>query len=195
MALNKLHGWNLPDKKLSILARLGSGSASRSLWQGFVEWHVGKDEQGMDSFAAPLKAANWPELKISLLILEAGEKEIGSRAAMHRTVETSSLYKSWPGKVANDMTKLKKAIVTKDFDLLGATAESNALAMHATMMAAQPPILYWLPQSVSTMKKVWQCRHEGLPLYFTMDAGPNIKLLFLEKDKGKVLGKFPSLIG
>jgi len=195
MALNKLHGWNLPDKKLSILARLGSGSASRSLWQGFVEWHVGKDKHGMDSFAAPLKAANWPELKIGLLILEAGEKEIGSRAAMHRTVETSSLYKSWPGKVANDMTKLKKAIVTKDFDLLGATAESNALAMHATMMAAQPPILYWLPQSVSTMKKVWQCRHEGLPLYFTMDAGPNIKLLFLEKDKGKVLGKFPSLIG
>ncbi len=195
IALNKLHGWNLPDQKLSILARLGSGSASRSLWQGFVEWHVGEDdEQGMDSFAEPLQASTWPELKIGLLVLEAGEKEIGSRAAMHRTVETSQLYKSWPEKVNQDMAKLKQAIATKDFDHLGATAESNALTMHATLMAAHPPVLSWLPQSVTTMKKVWQCRHEGLPLYFTMDAGPNIKLLFLEKDKSTIINKFPSLV-
>ena len=194
LALNKLHGWNLTKQKLSILARLGSGSASRSLWQGFVEWHAGSDEQGMDSFAEPLEHSAWPELKIGLLVLEAGEKEIGSRAAMQRTVETSQLYKSWPDKVKQDMQKLKKSIIDKDFDQLGSTAESNALAMHATMMAAQPPVLYWLPQSVTTMKKVWQCRHEGLPLYFTMDAGPNIKLLFLEKDKDTILSKFPSLI-
>lgn len=194
-ALNKLHGWNLTDKDLSILARLGSGSASRSLWQGFVEWHAGEDdEQGMDSYAEPFQAKEWPELKIGLLVLNAGKKEIGSRAAMRRTVETSELYKSWPGKVEQDLVKLKQAINSKDFDMLGATAESNALAMHATMMSAQPPVLYWQPESVSTMNKIWQCRHEGLPLYFTMDAGPNIKLLFLSKDTKAVVTKFPSLI-
>ena len=193
-ALNQLHGWQLEESKLSILARLGSGSAGRSLWQGFVEWHVGSRDDGMDSFAEPLPNSEWPEFRIGLLVLESGKKEIGSREAMQRTVETSALYRSWPDKVAADIKTIKDAVMTKEFSLLGAAAESNALAMHATMMAAQPPVLYWLPQSVEVIKKVWQCRKEGMELYFTMDAGPNVKLLYLKKDQPEIKKIFPTLL-
>jgi diphosphomevalonate decarboxylase len=193
LALDKLHGWALNDTELSILARLGSGSACRSLWQGLVEWHAGETDTGVDSFAQPLDAG-WPELRIGLLVLEAGKKPIGSREAMLRTVETSPLYAAWPNKVAADMQALHEAIEKKDFEQLGATAESNAITMHATMMAALPAVVYWLPESVATMHKVWQLRRDGLPVYLTMDAGPNVKLLFQEQDTSRVQEHFPHLL-
>ena len=80
---------------------------------------------------------------------------------------------------------------TKEFDLLGKTAESNALTMHATMLAAWPSISYALPETVQAMQKIWSLRREGLPLYFTQDAGSNLKLLFLDKDKDKIIEQFP----
>ncbi|MBT3192661.1 MAG: diphosphomevalonate decarboxylase [Verrucomicrobia bacterium] len=193
LALDKLHGWCLSEIELSILARLGSGSACRSLWQGFVEWHAGETETGMDCFAQPITTA-WPELRIGLLVLEAGKKPIGSREAMQRTVETSPLYASWPHKVAADIQIIRKAIEENNFEALGAAAESNALTMHATMMGATPAVVYWLPESVETMHRVWKLRREGLPLYFTMDAGPNVKLLFLDKDRQHVEEHFPDLL-
>jgi diphosphomevalonate decarboxylase len=194
LALNKLHNWQLNNTKLSILARLGSGSACRSLWQGFVEWHAGKRDDGMDSFAEPLTSPAWPELKIGLLVLTSAQKPIGSREAMQRTAETSILYRSWPDKVATDINTIRQAISEQDFRKLGSTAESNALAMHATMMASLPPVLYWLPESVEIMHRIWQLRADGLPLYLTMDAGPNIKLLFQNQHRTDIQREFPNII-
>jgi len=193
MAMNMLHGWELGERALSILARLGSGSACRSLWQGFVHWHAGADPDGMDSFAEPLPDA-WPELGIGLLVLESGKKSIGSTEAMRRTVETSALYAAWPAKAAADLAAIRHAIAERDFHALGETAESNALAMHATMMAARPPVLYWQCASLEAMQKVWDARRDGLPVYFTMDAGPNLKLLFRETDTAAVKTRFPALV-
>lgn len=181
LALNEIFGWDLDRRSLSILARLGSGSASRSVYEGFVEWQAGTSPDGMDSYAEPLDA-KWKDLRLGLLAVSTDHKPVPSRAAMKRTVETSSLYTAWPAKVEKDMAALKDAIRRRDFPLLGQTAESNALTMHATMMAASPPVLYWLPASLSAMHRVWALRDAGLPLYFTMDAGPNLKLLFEEKD-------------
>jgi len=189
-ALDQLHGWALPARERSILARLGSGSASRSLWQGFVIWHAGNDADGMDSFAEPL-AVQWPDLRIGLLVVNSGKKSIGSTVAMRRTVETSALYAAWPSKVAGDLAEIRQAISSRDIDALGNAAESNALAMHATMMAARPPVLYWQESSLAAMRQVWEARQEGLPVYFTMDAGPNLKLLFLENDRASVIERFP----
>jgi len=184
LALDKFFSWQLSSQQLSMLARLGSGSACRSIWPGFVEWHAGEREDGMDSYAEPL-SVQWPELCIGLMIVSDKEKTIGSREAMQRTIETSELYKSWPQKVAHDLVILKKAIQEKDFDLLGKTAESNALAMHATMLSAWPPVSYYLPETISAMHRVWQARAEGVPVYFTQDAGPNLKLLFVDKDRAR----------
>jgi diphosphomevalonate decarboxylase len=185
LALDKFFSWQLSSEQLSILARLGSGSASRSLWPGFVEWHKGERDDGMDSYAEPLHE-KWPELSVVLMMVSESEKSVSSREAMQRTIETSELYKAWPQKVEHDLKTLKQAIHEKDFDLLGKTAESNALAMHATMLSAWPPISYCLPETITAMHRIWQARAEGIPVYFTQDAGPNLKLLFLKNNKNLI---------
>lgn len=176
LALNDLFAWKLPPSDLSILARLGSGSASRSVYCGFAVWHAGTRADGMDSFAEPLQAT-WPELRVGLLKVSVAEKSISSRDAMKRTVATSPLYKAWSDQVARDLNTVTSAIATRDFERLGQTAEQNALAMHATAIAAWPSALFWLPESVKAMHRIWQIRADGLPVYFTMDAGPNLKLI------------------
>ncbi len=191
-AVDGLFGWGLSTRELSILARLGSGSAARSLENGFVEWHAGTSDDGMDSFAERLDAA-WPELRVGAVVLCADEKPIGSRAGMKRSVETCEFYREWPGRVAQDLAALKAAIAAKDFAALGAVAEGNALAMHALMAATRPPIVYALPETVAAMRKVWAMREDGLPIWFTMDAGPNVKLLFEARDESKVRALFSSV--
>lgn len=191
MALNDLFGWSLSGRELSILARLGSGSACRSIYHGFVEWEAGADEDGMDSYAVPLEA-EWPDLRIGVLLVSEDQKSVSSREAMKRTRRTSSLYEAWPVKVAHDLVVLKEAIENRDFELLGQTAESNALAMHATMLAAWPPVLYWHPQTVAAMHDIWTLRENGLPLYFTIDAGPNIKLIYEAAHEKDVKAAFPT---
>lgn len=191
-ALDDCHGWALDGRVLSILARLGSGSACRSIYHGFVQWHAGSRSDGMDSFAGQLDI-EWPDLCIGVWTVSAGEKSIGSRDAMARTRNTSSLYPAWPEKVSDDLVELHCALRDQDFERLGRTAESNALAMHATMWSAWPPVCYWLPESISAIQAVWAARADGLPVYFTMDAGPNIKLLFSARDTDSVLARFPSV--
>lgn len=191
-AINELFGWGLEKRALSILARLGSGSASRSVYDGFVEWHAGSREDGMDSYAEPLNA-RWPEIRMGLLTISAQTKKTGSRPGMKHTVETSPLYAAWPAKAAQDLAELKSAIAEQDFERLGRTAEANALAMHATMIAAWPTLLYWLPESVRMMQRIGDLREDGIPVYFTMDAGPNIKLLFLEKSEPAIRAAFPDV--
>ena len=192
MALNDLFEWNLPPQELSTLARQGSGSACRAIYKGFVEWHKGVREDGKDSYAEPLPS-QMNDLCLGLWMVSDKEKPIDSRRAMIQTVETSPLYEAWPDTVARDLTQMKQAIYENDFLLLGKVAEENALAMHATMIAAKPAILYWLPESVAAMHKIWNWRKEGLNLFFTMDAGPNLKLLFLKKDEASVKSLLPDL--
>ena len=192
LALNQLYGWDLSKKELSILARMGSGSASRSLFSGFVEWFCGERDDGLDSYAEPLEN-EWPELQIGVVTVTEAQKSVGSTEGMLRTLDSSMLYKMWPDKVDADLVTIKWAIEKKDFELLGKTAESNALAMHATMMAAWPPLLYWQPETVAVFNKVWKLRREGIQVYFTIDAGPNVKLLFLIENKPEIIRQFSNL--
>jgi len=191
-ALDVFFGWDLSIRELSILARLGSGSASRSLEDGFVEWQAGTAADGMDSFASRMDA-DWPDLRVGAVVLCSDEKPVGSREGMRRSVETCEFYREWPGRVAADMVSLKQAIVEKDFAALGTVAEANALAMHALMMATRPAIVYALPETVAAMRTIWAARAEGLPLWFTMDAGPNVKLLFEAQDEARVRELFPAV--
>ncbi len=192
LALNDALALDLPPEHLSIMARMGSGSACRSLFTGFVEWEMGTREDGLDSHGVPLEQ-QWPGFCIGLVEIDAGEKATDSRSGMQRTVETAHLYQSWPLQAAADLSKLQQAIAERDFALLGQTAEQNALSMHATMIASWPPLLYWQPESVAAMQKVWQLREQGLQVYFTMDAGPNLKLLFQHEDRETLLQHFPNL--
>jgi diphosphomevalonate decarboxylase len=192
-ALNNLFNWKLSLRELSILSRIGSGSAARSLWSGFVEWHAGNRVDGMDSYGVPLNNMDWPTLRVGILSISEQKKSISSRMAMQQTVNSSSLYGHWPHKVAQDLENLKAAIANKNFILFGETAESNALTMHATMLSSWPPICYFLPETIAAMHKIWMLRHQGLQLYFTEDAGPNLKLLFQHTDEKYILEYFPTL--
>jgi len=191
-ALDQLYAWNLSETELSILARLGSGSACRSIWNGFVEWQMGTQANGMDSHGQPLHST-WADLSIGLLIFTESEKSISSRDAMQRTVETSSLFQSWPKQVAHDLLAVKTAIHEQNFSLLGQTAEHNALSMHATMLSSWPPVLYSNQETLAAMQKVWQLRSDGIPVYFTQDAGPNLKLLFLKSQLNQINNYFPNI--
>lgn len=192
LALDQLHGWNLEDKDLSILARIGSGSAARSIWHGFVEWQAGQAADGMDSYGEHLKS-EWANLRIGLHLLSTQEKPLSSREAMQRTVKTSHLYQAWPKQVEYDLAEIKSAILAKDFEKLGRHAEANALAMHATMWSSWPPVVYSLPETLQAMQTVWQLRAVGTPVYFTQDAGPNLKLLFLAESTPQIKSAFPNL--
>ncbi len=191
-ALDQLYNWCLSKKDLSILARLGSGSACRSLFDGFVEWQCGDSPDGMDSYAVKLEHV-WPELRLGMLVTSVAEKPISSRKAMQLTVETSPAYASWPEKVALDLAQIKLALNRQDFHLLGSTSESNAISMHTTMWAAKPPIVYSLPETFAAITKVQELRLSGVPVYFTQDAGPNLQLLFLLEDEKRIRHVFPEL--
>ena len=190
LALNDFFAWQLDDQSLSQLARLGSGSAARSLWQGFVEWHAGKAIDGSDCFAEKLPYT-WPTLRIGLLIVSDLEKKISSREAMKICQQTSPFYDVWPTHVAQTIETLHKAIQQQDINLLGQTAEQNALAMHATMLTSNPPFCYWQTETLTTMQKIWSLRERKVPVYFTEDAGPNLKLLFNEEILNLVREEFP----
>lgn len=191
-ALDKLYDWRLSLSDLSILARLGSGSASRSLFEGFVEWQRGDSSDGMDSYGVKLDHI-WPELRIGMLTILPGEKAISSRVAMQHTVENSSLYPSWPGRVADDLSSIKSALASKDFKLFGSTAENNAVNMHNMMKISQPSVIYSTPETMAAINRVQEIRQAGIPLFFTQDAGPNLQLLFLATDEDQILRIFPEL--
>ncbi len=192
MALDDWAGWGLDQKRLSMLARLGSGSASRSVFDGFVQWYAGSASDGSDSYAERIDNV-WPEFRIGILELTSAPKPVGSRDGMNRTVDTSELYSSWPLQAAADLVTIHAAIDEHDFAVLGKTAERNALAMHATMLGAWPPLLYLQPESIEQIHKVQRVRADGLDVYLTIDAGPNIKLLFLEEKEADVRAAFPKL--
>lgn len=191
-ALDKLFNWQLPSSQLSILARLGSGSAARSIEHGFIEWLLGDRDDGMDSYGKRLNI-NWPKLRIGLCILSKSPKKIGSSAGMKLTCETSPLYSSWPKAATKDLAALKNALAENSFETLGLISEQNALMMHATMLASRPTILYTNTDTLSLMNQVWALREQGHHIYFTQDAGPNLKLIFENESEDIVKSSFKGI--
>lgn len=176
---------NLSEQELSRLARRGSGSACRSIYGGFAEWHQGTDET---SFATQVPSNGWEEeLSMIFILINAQAKEVSSREGMRRTVETSSFYPGWLSATATDLVKMKQAIAEKDFTALGETTEANALKMHGTTLAAEPPFTYWSSESLRAMECVRMLRKKGLACYFTMDAGPNVKVLCQKQEEQTIL--------
>lgn len=176
-SLNDAYRLNLDPKTLSTLARQGSGSASRSLFGGFVQWHKGHGDDSDSSYAEMIDPADWG-IAMLVIIINDQEKKISSRQGMNDTVKTSPFYKLWPQEVENDLDEIRQAIAAKDFDWMGQIAEHNAMKMHATTIAAKPSFTYWSPESVLAFQYVQYLRDEiGFSAYVTMDAGPNVKVL------------------
>ena len=163
MALNELFSWKL------------------SFWDGFVLWHRGEKSDGTDSFAEPIDI-QWPGLCIGIINISSAEKEISSRKAMIHTAKTSPFYDSWVAQAEKDVVLMLNAIKANDFALFGSIAENNAAAMHASMLAARPPVSFLNHNSHEVINKIWSVRKAGKLIYWTADAGPNIKAIFLKED-------------
>ena len=189
-AVNGAFGLGLSDTELSLIARVGSGSASRSLWHGFVRWNMGKAEDGSDSFGVPLDVS-WPDFRIAIVEVDTGPKAQSSRDGMNHTVATSPLFSAWPAQAETDCRAVEDAILARNFNALGQVAEGNALAMHATMQAARPALTYLNGQSWNVLNRLWDARKDGLEAYATMDAGANVKLIFLDSATDDVTALFP----
>ncbi|MFD1412222.1 diphosphomevalonate decarboxylase [Oceanobacillus jeddahense] len=185
-ASSKAIGLSLDNMELSRLARQGSGSASRSIYGGFVEWQMGEREDGLDSYAVQIADQSHWDIRIAAVVLSKTVKKVSSREGMRRTVETSPFYAGWLEQTAKDLQEIKQAIIAKDFEKMGSVAEANCLRMHATTLGANPPFTYWQDTTMRVMQTVQNLREQGIPAFFTIDAGPNVKVLYLPEDEAKV---------
>ena len=166
-------------KELSILARRGSGSAARSLFGGYVEMHKGEARDGSDSFAEPIAAAEaWP-LKVLVAITTRAEKAVGSGPGMAMSAESSPYYAQWVATHPGDLSLAREAIANQDFALLAQVSEASCLKMHAAAMSTQPPLIYWNGATLDCVNQIRTLRADGLPVFFTIDAGPQVKAICL----------------
>lgn len=167
-------GLDLSKTELSALARRGSGSASRSIYPGFAEWKKGDNDS--NSYAVAVDEADW-DIAMLFIIVDDQKKDISSTEGMRRVVQSSPYYDAWLETTESDLKEIKKAIANQDIDQLGTIAESNAMKMHALNLSAHPPFNYWSPDSITAMRQVEELRAMGYSAYFTMDAGPNVKII------------------
>jgi diphosphomevalonate decarboxylase len=170
----RLCGSDVDDGDVSALARVGSGSAARSVFGGFTAFPAGSDraEQLFD-------AGHWPELRVVVCTVHAGAKEASSREAMERARRSSPYYREWVSDAPALFREAKEALIERDIEKLGDLGRLSYLRMFSTMFSSRPPVLYWRPESLSVIRACSQLRSEGLPAWETMDAGPQVKILTL----------------
>jgi diphosphomevalonate decarboxylase len=169
-------GLTLPCRDLSILARLGSGSAARSIYGGFVEMLPGERSDGADSHAVGFLPQDHWDLCCFVVLASSGKKPIGSTDAMTATAHTSPYYQAWVHSVAPDIDAAKDAVRSRDLVELGRVAEHSCLKFHASAIASDPGILYWRGLTVELIHHIRRLRKSGLSLFFTIDAGPHVKV-------------------
>lgn len=161
--------------RLSAIARRGSGSASRSLFGGFVEWNRGHDDA--TSVACQLHPVEHWTLYDIVAVVSGAEKAVSSEQG-HQLAASSPLNSGRMASLPAALAEVRAALVTRDLRRLGPVIEQDALAMHAVMMTSTPSLLYWQPGTLEIIQAVRRWReHDDLQAYFTIDAGPNIHIL------------------
>lgn len=193
LAASRAAGLTLSEGQLSRLARLGSGSASRSIPGGFVEWQMGTGDD--DCVAISIAPAEHWALTDCVAIVNASHKKTGSTEG-HALAWTSPLQ---AGRVADTPRRLdicRAAILTKDFEALANIIELDSDIMHSVMMTSTPPLMYWQPATLGIFHEVRAWRASGLPVGYTVDAGANVHVICLAetaKDVEKRLRELPGI--
>jgi diphosphomevalonate decarboxylase len=177
VAATRALGLSLSPQELSALARRGSGSAARSIHGGYTEWLRGDCADGSDCYAVQLVPPEHWKLAVVVAITTEEPKPVGSREGMARTVAASPFFRAWQESHDNDLEEVRRGILDRNLGLLGRAAERNCLKMHAAAMASQPPLLYWNPTTLAVIHRVIDLRKERVEAYFTIDAGPQVKVL------------------
>jgi len=179
-------GVTATPRELSILARRGSASAARSIFGGFVELHAGHATHGNDSYAEELlDRSQWP-LTVVVAITDPSAKTVSSTAGMNATSASSPFYPAWVESSSQALDRMRAAIRDRDFDTVGELTEHSCLALHSLMFTTRPALMYWNPATVAAIHAVRSLRADGLPVYFTIDAGPQVKALCQPSDANAV---------
>ncbi len=174
LAASQAAGLALSEAQLSALARRGSGSASRSIPAGFVEWQVGEGDE--DSHAVSIAPPEHWALTDCVAVVNAGHKKTGSTEG-HALAGTSPLQGARVDDAPRRLEICRQAILQRDFAALAEIIELDSDMMHAVMMTSSPALHYWQPASMTVMQSVRAWRAEGLPVAYTVDAGPNVHVL------------------
>ena len=175
------------ESELSALARLGSGSASRSVPGGWAVWR--------DQSAAQVFAPGHLEARMVVAICAVGPKAVGSRDGMRSSRETSPYHAAWIEQCRRDLPEALRLLAARDLPGLGALAESNALRMHADALAAAPALLYWEPPTIGCLRAIFALRAAGTPAFATIDAGPHVVALCATVDAPRVEAALAAVAG
>ncbi len=181
----KILGKDVDEKTLSILARLsGSGSAARSVPDGFVLWRKGRDSESCFAYSIA-EPSYWDLVDIVVIISDSAKKTTSYSG--HKNVETSSLFSERLAGVGKRLKRMLEAFEKKDLERFGKLVEDEALSMHSVMMSQDPPLFYWSCATFELMRKITDLRASGLPVYYTIDAGENLHLITERRYEDKVL--------
>ncbi len=178
VAADKAAGSGLETNALARLAGAASGSAARSLFGGFVELTATDENIEVREIA---DSASWP-LEVIIAVTAEGPKALGSTEAMIRSARTSPFYSSWLEQQSADLEIARQAVRQRDFAKLAAVAEHNCLKMHSVMWGSRPPIVYWNQATLACMETVRALQADRLSVFFTIDAGPQLKAVCLPED-------------
>lgn len=160
---------------LANLAGRSSGSAARSLFGGFVELENRDTDIAVSTLC---DADKWP-LTVVVAITETRPKAVGSTEAMEISRKTSPFYSNWVGRQNEDLKTARDAILRRDFEQLAAIAEHNCLKMHSIMWASRPPVVYWNSSTMRCLQTIRELQRDGVAVFFTIDAGPQVKAVCL----------------
>ncbi|KKR63044.1 MAG: Diphosphomevalonate decarboxylase [Candidatus Woesebacteria bacterium GW2011_GWA1_40_43] len=183
LAGSKAIGLKLSQRELSTLARLGSGSACRSVVDGFAEWKKGKDNK--TSYAVQLAKPDYWNLVDIVAVVDKGKKKASSTEG-HQAAVTSPYFKTRLLELKERISRLRRTLLERQFKEFGRLLEEEAISLHVTAMTSKPPIFYWNKGTLEVMEAVFKMREKGIRAYFTMDAGSNVHVICLEEDGPRV---------
>ncbi|WP_448520864.1 diphosphomevalonate decarboxylase [Schleiferia thermophila] len=167
-------------QRVSHMARLGSGSACRSIYGGFVQWGSTADGAGSDHFAIPVEQVHtaFLDVKDYILILHSGKKTVSSSAG-HGLMKDHSYAEPRFQQAKQRALALRDILTSGDWEMFIRLMESEALTLHAMMMTSDPPYILMKPNTLAVIEKLWQFRSDtGYQIGFTLDAGANLHLIF-----------------
>ncbi|WP_233194523.1 diphosphomevalonate/mevalonate 3,5-bisphosphate decarboxylase family protein [Aquimarina sp. I32.4] len=178
-------------QKTSFLARLGSGSACRSIEGPVTVWGAHADINGSsDAYAIPFPFEihqNFKNYQDTILLIDKGEKQVSSTVG-HDLMHGHPFAKERFEQASKHISKLKEILISGDMDAFIQIVESEALTLHAMMMTSLPYFILMKPNTLSAIHKIWKYRGTaGSKICFTLDAGANVHVLYPESEKKQVL--------
>ncbi len=182
----------LSEKAVTILARIGSGSACRSIPDGFSWWHAGK--KSSDSYAESFVPSTWWDIRDILCVVSTEAKKISSTEGMEN-IRTSPYWQERILGIPEKIGRVQQAIKERNINTLGSIIEEDAISMHCVMMTQKPPLFYWNDTTLRVMEGVYALRAKGFPAYFTIDAGPNVHIICRSEEEQIIVEEMKRING